>query len=56
MKSLKAFLIAIIAVCTFSAAQAQVRVQTGDRSHRYHRKVVVVRHNRHWHRYNDRRY
>jgi hypothetical protein len=56
MKSLKAVLIALIAVCTFSAAQAQERFQTGDRYHRYHHKVVVVRHNRHWHRYDDRRY
>jgi hypothetical protein len=49
MKSVKAFLIALIALCTFSAAQAQVNVRIGDRPH--HRRVVVVHHyhHRHWH-------
>ncbi|MDB5117986.1 MAG: hypothetical protein JWQ79_3478 [Mucilaginibacter sp.] len=48
MKYLKVLLVAIIAVCSFGAAQAQVNVRIGGRPHPYHRRVVVVQH-RHWH-------
>jgi hypothetical protein len=55
MKYLKIVLIAIIAVFTFGSSRAQVRVSVGARPHRYHRKVVVVRHHN-WHRRHYRRY
>ena len=50
MKYLKVVLLAIVAVCTFASAQAQVNVRIGDR-HPRHRRVVVVRHR--YHRHHD---
>ena len=45
MKYLKLMIIAIVAIFSFSAADAQIRVKIGD-SHP-HRRVVVVHHYRH---------
>jgi len=51
MKYLKVVLLAIVAVCTFASAEAQVNVRIGDHHRPYHRRAVVVHHR--YHRHHD---
>jgi hypothetical protein len=66
MKALKVLVIAIVAICTFGSARAQVVVKArigDDHQHRrvvvqhrqYHRRVVVVHHH-YRHDRDNRRY
>jgi len=63
MKTLKVFLIAVVALLTFGSAKAQVVVKAriGERQHHrvvyhrpYHHRVVVVHHHYRYDRYHHR--